>query len=135
MVRIAFAIVIIASVACSHPSSVRNTQQEPLTARDSNFVTFDELQADVRQGHVFLYDALKSTRPGMLESARDRDWLPVYLLGPTQPFDLGRLSPVTLHSLERVPTGGVKWIRRYRSMSAPMAYRPNTEWLLVVALR
>lgn len=140
MRRIAFAIAIVTITACSHTSSATSGQDPQPVVRDSNFVTYDELQADARQGHVFLYDALKSTRPEMLKSAGDRGWPWVYLLDPSQqlagPSALNPLSPITdIQWLQKIPTAQVKWVRRYRSVSAPLMYKSISDWSLVVALR
>jgi hypothetical protein len=140
MIRIAFVLIVFAAAACTHAGSVTRSQQEQLAVKDSNFVTYGELQADARQGHVSLYDALKSTRPYLLESGGDRGWPWVYLLDPSQelpsPSALNPLSPVTdIRSLERIPTSHVKWLRRYWSTSAPLMYKSKTDWSLVIGLR
>ena len=65
MIRIAIAIGITAALGCNHPSSLGDRQPQPSVVADSNYVSGDELWADMREGHTNLYDALQSTRPNV----------------------------------------------------------------------
>lgn len=115
MLRIFVAIGIIATAAaaCSHPSSLGNRQREASVATDSNFVSSDELWEDVRQGHTDLYDALKSTRPGILRSGDEGLRVVV-----DHPFGFGDCCDRII-DLRRISTAQVKWIRRYEPGMAP----------------
>ena len=138
MLRIALAIVMIAAVACTHPSSLKNTQPQHPEVTDSNFVSAAELEEEIRLGHTFLYDALKSTRPEMLKSAgqrggpEQRGWPWVYFDNPLG-FAWGPFT--NIRELENIQTARVKWIRWYWSTTAPFPYQASTASLLVVALR
>ena len=128
MIRIAVAIGIIATLACSHPNSLRNAQPQPALAADSNYVSGDELWEDARQGHAVLYDALNSTRPQILRGTGK---------GLSVIFDnpLGFAHCCfRVRDLRRISTAEVKWIRRYAPGTAP----PELDYysgVLLVGLR
>jgi hypothetical protein len=119
---------LVATLACSHPSSLRNGQTQPVLDVDSNYVSGDELWDDVRQGHTTLYDALRSTRPEILRSGSEG--LQVYFDNP-----LGFAHCCfRISDLRRISTAQVKWIRRYAPGTAP----PQLNYysgVLLVALR
>ena len=126
MIRIATASGIIAAVACSHPSSLGNREAEPSVARDSNFVSGEELWEDARHGHTDLYDALESTRPEMLRA--EREGLHVYV---DYPLGFGDCCDRVM-DLRRISTARVKWIRRYGAGMAPPEFDYYAGVLLIV---